>query len=346
MRTTRPFISEIIQPHSTVRKKRQPKIQGCFLFKDGSGDRAPRTHRLKANSSKRFRMNCLKSDAGPIARKSIDARAVGGCPAFNEVEYLNFLFLCVTIAPRSGLLLWSDRAALIRSRVGACGRERKEPPKGPFQPVSQSKEEYPVTHTGKIPEWLLNQARSGDASALGQLLEHYRNYLRLMARELIGGPLRLKLDPSDLVQETFLEAYRDFPRFAGGGEPELVAWLRRILVRNLANQAEHHQAQRRDHRRQESLEAMLDRSSIALQTALAAPVSSPSAQEHRREQAVLLADALEKLPSDYREVFILRNLEHLPFDQIAARMGRSSGAVRMLWGRALERLSTLLKEKP
>ena len=59
-------------------------------------------------------------------------------------------------------------------------------------------------------------------------------------------------------------------------------------------------------------------------SALAAPLSSPSSIASRREQAVLLADALEKLPADYREVFILRNLEHIPFDQIAARMGRSS----------------------
>ena len=78
---------------------------------------------------------------------------------------------------------------------------------------------------------------------------------------------------------------------------------------------------------------MLDRSSAAVQQALAAPVSSPSSIAIRREQAVLLADALEKLPADYREVFILRNLEHIPFDQIAARMGRSSGAVRKLWTR-------------
>ncbi len=89
---------------------------------------------------------------------------------------------------------------------------------------------------------------------------------------------------------------------------------------------------------------MLDRSSVALQQALAAPVETPSAHAVRREQAVLLADALEKLPSHYREVFILRNLEHIPFDQIAARMGRSAGATRMLWKRAMDRLSQSLRD--
>lgn len=195
-------------------------------------------------------------------------------------------------------------------------------------------------------EPLLKQARAGDAAALGRLLEGYRNYLRLMARSLIGQALGPKLDPSDLVQETFLEAQRDFPRFLGDGEPELVAWLRRILVHNLANQVEHHRAGRRDHRRQLSLEAELDRSSAALHHMLAAPISSPSARAVRREEAVRLADALERLPADYREVFVLRNLEHLPFEHVAVRMGRSAGAVRKLWGRALVHLTDLLRESP
>jgi RNA polymerase sigma-70 factor (ECF subfamily) len=89
---------------------------------------------------------------------------------------------------------------------------------------------------------------------------------------------------------------------------------------------------------------MLDRSSVAVQKALAGPVSSPSSIASRREQAVLLADALAKLPADYREVFISRNLEHIPFDQIAARMGRTSGAVRKLWTRTMLSLKRMLEE--
>src|SRR5579883_54585 len=187
------------------------------------------------------------------------------------------------------------------------------------------------------PEDLLECARAGDPVARGRLLELYRNYLRLMARSLIGRPLRVLLDASDLVQETFLKAHREFHQFAGSTEPELVAWLRKILVNTLANQAKHHTAQGRDYRRQQSLEALLDRSSLAVQRALARPISSPSAQAVRREQAVLLADALEHLPAHYREVFILRNLEHLPFPTIAQRMGRSLDAVQVLWKRAMDR---------
>jgi RNA polymerase sigma-70 factor (ECF subfamily) len=197
-----------------------------------------------------------------------------------------------------------------------------------------------------IPDLLLEQARAGDEAALGQLLELYRNYLRLVARTLIGQRLRVRLDASDLVQETFLKAAREFCHFLGSTEPELTVWLRQILVRTLANQAKHHRRQGRDYQRQESLEAMLNRSSAAVQQALAASVETPSTHAVRREQAVLLADAIEKLPLDYREVFVLRNLEHIPFDQIAARMGRSSGAARVLWKRAMDRLSQLLRDRP
>lgn len=204
-----------------------------------------------------------------------------------------------------------------------------------------------MSHTpnaGQLPEFLLGQARAGDAAALGKLLELYRNYLRLLARALIGATLRVRLDPSDLVQETFMEAHRDFAQFAGAGERELAAWLRRILVHNLADQARRQQSRGRDHRREESLEALLERSSLDLQQALAEGLSTPSARAARREQAVLLADALAALPPDYREVIVLRHLERLKFDEVAARMQRSAGAVRMLWTRALEKLHHLLED--
>jgi RNA polymerase sigma-70 factor (ECF subfamily) len=195
------------------------------------------------------------------------------------------------------------------------------------------------------PERLLARTRGGERAALGQLLELYRNYLRLVARSMIGVALRVKLDPSDLVQETFLKAHRDFPAFAGQGEHELVGWLRKILARCVADQVKHHRRQGRDHQRQESLELLLERSDQTLQHALASRGASPSERSSRREQAVLLADAVSQLPPDYREVFILRTLDHVSFEEIAARIGRSKGAVRMLWTRALERLSRMLESE-
>jgi RNA polymerase sigma-70 factor (ECF subfamily) len=200
-----------------------------------------------------------------------------------------------------------------------------------------------MTQSVAVPERLLTQARAGDVPALGRLLELYRNYLRVLARAMIGQALRVRLDTSDLVQETFLKAHREFSQFLGETEPELVSWLRQILVRTLANQARHHRRLGRDYHRDEPLEVLLERSSLGAQLALAAPISSPSSLASRREQAVLLADALEKLPPDYREVFLMRNLEHIPFERIADRMGRSSGAVRMLWTRTIKKLSHLIE---
>ena len=192
-----------------------------------------------------------------------------------------------------------------------------------------------MPQASRSPEELLEQARAGDLvrQAFGQLLAQYRNYTRLLARTLIGTNLRLRLDPSDLVQETFLEAHRDFPRFEGLTERELLAWLRRILVGNLADQAR---------RQPEGRAAGLSPAGIAGggPGAVGRPGEQGAdgdgllAQRRGREaeQAVLLADALAGLPPDYREVIILRNLERLRFDEVAARMGRSPGAVRMLCG--------------
>jgi RNA polymerase sigma-70 factor (ECF subfamily) len=195
-----------------------------------------------------------------------------------------------------------------------------------------------MAETAEAPEVLLARARAGDATTLGRLLDSYRNYLRLMADTQMGPTLRTRVDPSDLVQEALLEAHRDFGQFNGGSEPELLAWLRRILARNLLDQARRHQAQVRDPRREASLEALLEESGSGLVAALAARDPSPSAQASRREQAVLLADALERLAPDYREVIVLRNMQDLPFEEIAQRLGRKPGAVRMLWARALEKL--------
>jgi RNA polymerase sigma-70 factor (ECF subfamily) len=198
--------------------------------------------------------------------------------------------------------------------------------------------------TDDSPDLLLERARAGDVEALGRLLELYRNYLRVVARSLLGSTPQAYADPSDLIQETFLKAAREFRQFVGQGEPELVAWLRRTLVRTLSDHLRHRRAYRRDDRRQQSLEALMEQSASDIQETLAATHSSPSAAAARRERAVLLADALAKLPEDYQEVVLLRNLDHIPFETIAARMGRSPGAVRMIWPRAMVSLRRLLED--
>jgi RNA polymerase sigma-70 factor (ECF subfamily) len=204
------------------------------------------------------------------------------------------------------------------------------------------------TPDGLESEHLLHLARGGTAPALGQLLESYRNYLKLLARLQIDRRLQGKVDPSDVVQETFLEAHRDFGQFRGQSERELVSWLRQILASNLANVIRHYRGtQRRDIRLERELVRDLgDCSSRILDNAFVSPQSSPSQQAAHHEQAVLLADALDLLPEDYREAVILRHLEGLSFPEVALRMGRSVDSVKKLWARGLARLRGTLGELP
>jgi RNA polymerase sigma-70 factor (ECF subfamily) len=189
------------------------------------------------------------------------------------------------------------------------------------------------------PQQKLLEAQLGGEAAVGSLLELYRNYLRLLARAEIGRRLQGKLDASDLVQETMLEAHRNFGRFQGSEEPQFVSWLRQILAAKVTNLVRHYfGTQGRDVRLEQALAAEVDHSSRMLGQDLMASVTSPSVQAVRREQAVLLADALEKLPKDYKEVIILRHIEGLPFAAVARRMERTEDSVQKLWLRALARL--------
>jgi RNA polymerase sigma-70 factor (ECF subfamily) len=188
---------------------------------------------------------------------------------------------------------------------------------------------------------LIRRCRAGDAAARAELFERYRPYLEVLARAQLGQHLRTKCDTSDLVQQTLLEAHRDFAGFQGQQEGELLAWLRRILAHNLFNQARHFAARQRDAAREVSLEqvqAGVDRSSLALGRCLAADGPTPSQAAVQRESAARLAEALARLPEDYQTVLLLRVFEELPAEEVAARMGRTAGAVRMLQMRALTAL--------
>ena len=195
------------------------------------------------------------------------------------------------------------------------------------------------------PEQMIAEARTGSDAVLGPLLDLYRNYLRLLARLEIGRRLQGKLDASDLVQETFLEAHRNFTRFQGTSEPQFVSWLRQILAAKVANLLRHYLGtQGRDVRLEQELAGELDNSSRMFGEVLVASLSSPSQQAVRREQTVLLANALARLPEEYREVIVLRHLEEQSFPEIARKMGRSLDSVQKLWLRGLARLRRVFGE--
>jgi len=198
--------------------------------------------------------------------------------------------------------------------------------------------------TSARPEQLLARATSHGGEHLGRLLGLYRDYLRMLARVEIGRRLQSKVDASDLVQETMLEAHKNFPHFRGTSEPEFVAWLRQIMAAVLCGLVRRYLGtQKRDIRLERTLRESLDRSSLLLGQGFVDGHSSPSQQATRREQAVLLANALAKLADDYREVLVLRHLEGLSFPEISRRMGRSLDSVEKLWVRGLARLRQVME---
>ena len=193
------------------------------------------------------------------------------------------------------------------------------------------------------PEQLLQEARGGDTTAVGRLLELYGRYLTLLARVQIGQRLQGKVDAADLVQDTFLDAHRNFARFRGTTEAELVCWLRQILAAKLADLVRRYFGTKgRDVRLEREIREAIDQSSVLLDRCLIAAQSSPSQQAANREQAVLLADALGELPDNYREVIVLRHLEGLTFPEVAQRMNRSVDSVEKLWMRALVQLRQIM----
>lgn len=195
-----------------------------------------------------------------------------------------------------------------------------------------------------VTEPLLDRARAGDGEALGQLLESYRGYLTVLARVQIGRRLQGKVDAADVVQDAFLGAYRDFEQFRGTTEKEFLGWLRQVLAFVLANLVRHYRGtQRRDVRLERQLAVELDQSSHALDRGLVADQSSPSQQAVRREQSVLLAEALARLPDEWRDLLILRHLEGLTFPEVAQRLGRTLDSVKKQWPRALAKLRRALE---
>lgn len=198
---------------------------------------------------------------------------------------------------------------------------------------------------------MIAEIRRGASDRLGELLDSYRKYLHLLAKSQIDEKLRGRISASDLVQEAMLGACRDFAQFQGHNEQQLLAWLRQILINRLHVFVQQHVlAQKRDVRREISLEqlgAAAARSTTTFKAGalLADRGSSPSQIVSRRENTVVLASYLATLSPQHREVIELRNLRGLPFEQIGRRLNRTTGAVRMLWLRAIRQLRELFEEE-
>jgi RNA polymerase sigma-70 factor, ECF subfamily len=195
-----------------------------------------------------------------------------------------------------------------------------------------------------VARWLC-EARAGSKEALGQILADCRAYLLLIAGQELDPILRAKAGASDVVQDTMLEASRDFEHFHGTTEEELRAWLRRLLLHNLADLRRHYGD---DGKRDVGREFPLAAAGPAADPWLAVENgdSSPSARAIRQEQVEAMYRAIDRLPDDYQQVISYRYQKQLPFDEIGRRMERSVNAVEKLWARAIARLRLELEKRP
>lgn len=197
------------------------------------------------------------------------------------------------------------------------------------------------TELQSVIEEAISAIREGDPSELGLLVDIYRPYLLKMAASQLDGNIAIKFAPSDAVQETMLQATRDFPQFRGATETELRHWLQTILLRTLADV---HRRYRQSKKRKLSLEVRVNsqtRSPFQMQLTSREP--NPSAGLRREESAVELQQGISRLSEEHQAVIRLRNFDRLPFEEIGKRLNRTPEASRKLWCRAIDRLSEELE---
>lgn len=178
----------------------------------------------------------------------------------------------------------------------------------------------------------------------GARLERQRPYLTLLARAHLPARQRSKLDSSDIVQQTLLDAVARQDQFRGTTDAELAAWLRQILKNNLADALRHQQRDKRDVRREQPLDAQIDSSFSRTHGWLAAVQSSPSQRAVKQEDLLRLSLALAELPEPQHEVIVLHHLQGLKLAEVAQEIGRSEASVAGLLFRGLKSLHAALGE--
>jgi RNA polymerase sigma-70 factor (ECF subfamily) len=187
------------------------------------------------------------------------------------------------------------------------------------------------------PEQLLDRALQGDREAFGQLLDAERTTLHRLAERQLKGRIAVRVDASDIIQQTFLEAHRSLPQFAGQDLRELAAWLKGILEHKIASAIRDHTLlQKRNLRRERSLDD--SQGGGPLKQDLDAGHSSPSQKAIRGEEAERLSQALAALPADQGEAVRLRHLKGWALGDIAQRLGRTPAATAGLIKRGMQAL--------
>lgn len=184
-------------------------------------------------------------------------------------------------------------------------------------------------------------AKQGDENARGELLNRFRPYLNVIAQRMLDDRIQGRMDFSDVVQATFLEASRDFHSFRGDTVESFLAWLRNILKNNISTAHQEHLAtQKRSARREVSMASPAgdNGSEFQLANMLPAETSTPSQRLMRDEAAVVLANCMEQIPDTQRDAIRMRYLEGMSLKEISQKMDKSEMAVAGLLKRGLQGL--------
>jgi RNA polymerase sigma-70 factor, ECF subfamily len=180
----------------------------------------------------------------------------------------------------------------------------------------------------------LSRGRAGDRASADRLFDRWRPLLRLQARRLLGPEVSARVDPSDVVQESLARAFGSLAQFRGETEAAWVGWLRAIVAGEAARARRHHTAGKRDARRDGPVPP-----------AVPAAGDGPAGRAMGAEEAARLAAAIEALPAAMREVVVRRAIDHQDFETVARETGRTPGAARVLWTRAVRHLCEALAER-
>lgn len=192
---------------------------------------------------------------------------------------------------------------------------------------------------------LISASRKGDHEAKALLIGHFREYLRLLANLHIRPMLKSKFDESDVVQETCMQAIEGFAQFRGTSEKQFAAWLRQILANKGAWMARKFRTEKRDAGLELELKQYIDQSSIDLDAMVPDKYSSPSRVAIGRERVVLLAQAIEQLRGEQKDVLIMRGLEGKSIPEVAKSLHRTEASTWKLWARGLQSLRKIMREE-
>jgi RNA polymerase sigma-70 factor, ECF subfamily len=191
---------------------------------------------------------------------------------------------------------------------------------------------------------LVDRAAQGAPGVLDHLLALNRPRLRKLVAVQIDSRLQARIDPSDVVQETMIEAARRFKDYLGSRPLPFYPWLRQLAIDQISRlRRDHLRRARRSAHREVSLGRLLPDDSLReLANLVPFQGSSPTQRLARKESRELVREALDRLAADDREVLVLRCLEHMTAAEAGAVLGVSEAAVRMRQLRALERLQKMI----